>query len=256
MLLKEKIAIVTGGGRGIGRGIAHRFAREGASVVLAQRDPESGRRTQGEIEKAGGTALFAQTNVSQRDAVEGLVETTVAHYGGVDILVNNAGITGYNGDFLEMTQDTWDRILSVNLTGVFMCSQIAGRIMAERGGGNIIHISSVNGFVAQPRCAAYGAAKGGIENLTKSMATDLAQHNIRVNAIAPGAIQVDQPDDAPPQPSPLALLERAGLPGEIGAAAAFLASDESSYVNGHTLLVDGGTLPNAYNIYCAERPNS
>jgi NAD(P)-dependent dehydrogenase (short-subunit alcohol dehydrogenase family) len=256
MLLKDKTAIITGGGRGIGRGIAHRFAVEGARVVLAQRDPESGNRTQEEIETAGGTALFVQTDVAQRDAVEHLVEVTSKRFGGIDILINNAGITGLNGPFLELTQETWDRVIGVNLTGVFNCSQAAGRIMRAQGGGNIIHISSVNGFVPQPQCAAYGASKGGIETLTKSMATDLAPHKIRVNTIAPGPIEVDLPDGTPPRQDGLTLLGRHGLPAEIAAASVFLASDESSFVNGHTLVVDGGTLSNAYNIYLAERPTS
>lgn len=254
MQLKEKTAIITGGGRGIGRGIARRFAQEGGRVVLAQRDPDSGESTCREIESAGGTALFVQTDVSQREAVERLVTTTIERFGGLDILINNAGITGLNGPFLELTQKTWDNVIGVNLTGVFHCSQAAGRVMASKGGGTIIHISSTNGFVPQPQCAAYGAAKGGIETLTKSMATDLAPHNIRVNTIAPGPIEVNLPDGASPHRGELTLLGRSGLPEEIAAAAVFLASDESSFVNGHTLVVDGGTLPNAYNIYRVERP--
>ena len=253
MVLKDKTAIITGGGRGIGRGIARRFADEGAQVVLAERDRASGERTQEEIVKAGGTALFVQTDVAQRDAVERLVAVVSERFGRIDILINNAGIAGLNGPFLELTQETWDRVVGVNLTGVFNCSQAAGRVMAAQGGGNIIHISSINGFVPQPFCAAYGAAKGGVETLTKSMATDLAPHKIRVNTIAPGPIVVDRRDGEPPHRDELTLLGRHGLPAEIASAAVFLASDESRFVNGHTLVVDGGTLSNGYNIYRAAR---
>ncbi len=255
MLLKDKIAIVTGGGRGIGRGIVKRFAREGAKVVLAQRDPDSGERTRREVEEAGGTALFVQTDVADREQVERLIDQTIEHFEGLDIMINNAGITGVNGHILDLSQETWDRIIAVNQTGVFMCAQTAARIMVRTGGGNIINISSVNGFVPQPGCCAYGAAKGALETMTKSMAADLAPYRIRVNCIAPGPIQVDQPDDALPGPIDMALLGRSGLPAEVAGAAAFLVSDEGSYITGQTLVVDGGTLVNAYNIYNAERPD-
>lgn len=254
MLLDEKVAIITGGGRGIGRGIARRFAQEGASLVLAQRDPESGERTCHEIQAAGGRVIFVQTDVSGREAVEQLVEKTLRQFGALDILVNNAAITGENGPFLEVSQETWDRVLRVNLTGVFMCSQAAARVMARAAGGTIINISSTNGLVPQPRCCAYGAAKGGVEILTRSMAIDLAAYNIRVNVIAPGPIQSRLPDDEPPRQTESTLLGRTGLPSEVAAVAVFLASDESSFVTGERIAVDGGVLINAHRIYQARRP--
>jgi len=254
VLLEGKVAIVTGGGRGIGRAIAKRFAAEGAKVVIAQRDRPSGERTCQEIEQVGGTALFVETDVSKREAVEHLVQETVQRFGRIDILANNAGLMGINGPFLEVTQEEWDRMLAINLTGVFMCSQAAARVMARGGGGSILNVTSVNGFVPQPQCCAYGAAKGGVEILTRSMATDLAPYNIRVNAIAPGPIQSRSPDDEPPHPNNMTLLGRAGLPREVAEAALFLVSDESSFVTGQSLAVDGGTMVNAYALYGAPRP--
>lgn len=198
MQIQDKVAIVTGGGFGIGRAIVKRFAREGAKVVIAEIDSESGMRTCNEVEAAGGTALFISTDVSQRKAVEELIDETVNHFKTIDILVNNAGIKGSDGPFLEVTQERWDRIIATNQTGVFICSQLAARVMAKAGRGNIIHIASVNSFIPQTLSTAYSAAKGALITLTRSMATDLAHYRIRVNAIAPGPIDVELPDDATP----------------------------------------------------------
>ena len=255
MKLEGKVAVITGGGRGIGRGIVKRFAQEGARVVLAQRDPESGERTRREIEEAGGSALFVQTDVSVRDQVQRLIDAAVDQWGTLDVMVNNAGITGVTAHILDMTQEIWDQIISVNQTGVFICSQVAARAMAPKGAGVILNISSVNGFLPQPGAFAYGAAKGAIEAMTKSLANDMAPHGIRVNGIAPGPIDVDLPDGAAAGPIDMALMGRSGLPAEVASAALFLCSDEGSYVTGHTLVVDGGTLANAYNTYAAQRPD-
>ena len=249
MGLDSKIAIVTGGGRGIGRGISQRFAQEGAKVIIAQRDRRSGETTCEEIHAVGGSAIFIQTDISSREAVEALVDETVERFGALDILVNNAAITGENGPFLEVSQEAWERVVTVNLTGVFMCSQAAARVMARSNGGSIINISSTNGLVPQPRCCAYGAAKGGLEILTRSMAIDLAQYNIRVNTIAPGPIQTRLPDNTPPGQTDMTLLGRNGLPHEVAGAAVFLASAESSFITGERIGVDGGTLINGYRIY-------
>jgi len=254
MQLKDKIAIVTGGGLGIGRAIVKRFAQEGAKVVIAEINSESGKRTCDEVEAAGGTALLIPTDVSQRKAVEELIDKTVKQFNTIDILVNNAGIKGADGPFLEVTQERWDSVIATNQTSVFMCSQLAARVMAKAGKGNIIHMASVNSFIPQTLSTAYSAAKGALITLTRSMATDLAHYQIRVNAIAPGPIDVDLPDDALPDEIEMSLQKRFGLPDEIAAAAVYLASDEASYVNGHTLVVDGGTLGNAYTLYGEKRP--
>ena len=254
MRLEGQVAIVTGGGRGIGRAIAKSFAQEGATVIVAELDAERGTATAQEIVASGGCARFIQTQVADRASVEAMVQATVAEFGRIDILVNNAAILGENGHVLEVSQEVWDRVIAVNQTGVFICSQVAGRVMAEARRGNIINIASVNSFVPQPRCVAYGSAKGAILAMTILLAEDLAPYGIRANCIAPGPIQSNKPDDAPPGATDGVLLGRAGLPSEIASVATFLASDASSYVNGQCITVDGGMLNNGYRIYNMTRP--
>jgi NAD(P)-dependent dehydrogenase (short-subunit alcohol dehydrogenase family) len=233
-----------------------RFAAEGAKVVIAQRDLPSGKAAQREVETAGGTALFVPTDVARRSDLERLVEQAVSRFARIDVLVNNAAILGGSGPFLEVTQEAWDSMIATNLTAVFVCSQLAARVMARAGGGTIISISSSNAHVPQPTCAPYAAAKGGLEVLSRGMAVDLAPYHIRVNVIAPGPIQSRAPDDAPPRPIRATLMGRCGLPGEVASAALFLASDQSSYITGQTLCVDGGLLVDAYNLYGGPRPKA
>lgn len=254
MLLEGKVAIVTGGGRGIGRATSKLFASHGCRVVIAQRDAESGERTRQEIEAAGGAAILVQTDVSRRDSIEHMVQEAERQYGRIDILVNNAAKMGTNGHFLAVTPEEWDLVIATNLTSVFVCSQAAARVMAKTGGGAIVNITSVNGYLPQPECAAYGAAKGGVEVLTRLMATDLAPYHIRVNVVAPGPIQSRSPDSEPPRPSDSTLLGRVGLPQEVASAILFLVSDASSFVTGQSLLVDGGMIGNAYRMYAWPRP--
>jgi 3-oxoacyl-[acyl-carrier protein] reductase len=254
MQLAGRVAIVTGGGRGIGRAIVKRFAQAGAKVVVAEVNRETGEATVNDVRAAGGIAHFVQTDTGDRAAVDAMVQETVDTFGELHILVNNAGLTGENGHFLEVSQETWDRVIRVNQTGVFHCGQAAARVMAQAGYGVFINLSSVNGEVPQARCAPYAASKAAVESITKSMAIDLAPYGIRANAIAPGPIQTHEPEDAPPRANQHTLLNRNGLTAEIAAAALFLASDESSYITGQTLLVDGGKLTNSYAIYGVARP--
>jgi NAD(P)-dependent dehydrogenase (short-subunit alcohol dehydrogenase family) len=245
MRLKDKVAIVTGSGAGIGRAIATTFAREGARVIVADMDEEAGRETVTAIQAGGGEACFAHTDVSQVKDTQRLVETALSTYGRLDVLVNNAGVYT-RGDVLSTSVETWNRLLSINLTGVFLCCKAAIPALRQAGGGAIVNISSSVGWqYAAPGIAAYAASKFGVTGLTKAMACDHLPENIRVNCICPG------PTDTPlirASRSPedlVAFMEaqpigRLGSPDEIAAAALFLASDEASFVTGVAFPVDGG----------------
>jgi NAD(P)-dependent dehydrogenase (short-subunit alcohol dehydrogenase family) len=245
MRLKEKVAIVTGSGAGIGRAIATTFAREGARVVVADMDEEAGRGTVAAVQAGGGEACFARTDVSQVEDTQRLVETALSAYGRLDILVNNAGVYT-RGDVVSTSVETWNRLLSINLTGVFLCCKAAIPALRQAGGGAIVNISSSVGWqYAAPGIAAYATSKFGVTGLTKAMACDHLPENIRVNCICPG------PTDTPlirASRSPeelVAFMEaqpigRLGSPDEIAAAALFLASDEASFVTGVAFPVDGG----------------
>lgn len=250
MRLRDKVSIVTGGAKGIGRGISLRFAEEGSKVVIAQRDPVTGHEIVQEIEDGGGTALFISTDVSVKEQVDNLIEETLRNFGQIDVLVNNAAITMCYEPLLEMSLESWQRVIDVNLTGVFLCSQAAARHMVERRYGKIINIGSVGSFMPERDCPHYCASKGGVIMLTKSMALDLAPFNVSVNAIAPGAIMTEKVQQALREQGiedhatgvskiPLA---RFGEVEEVAAAAVFLSSDEASYVQGATFVVDGGYL--------------
>lgn len=254
MRLRDQVAIVTGGGRGIGRAIAKGFVQEGAAVVIADVDVEHGNATCQEIIELGGKAIFVPTQVADRASVEAMADAAMAEFGRIDILVNNAAILGVNGHIFDVTQEIWDRVIGVNLTGVYLCSQIVGKVMAKAGRGNIINLSSVNGTVPQPGCIAYGAAKAGVESMTILLAEELAPYGIRTNCIAPGPIQSNMPDGAPTRPTERPLLGRTGLPSEVASVAVFLASEESSYVMGQVIAVDGGLLMNGYLVYGLKRP--
>jgi len=244
MRLAGKTAIVTGGANGIGAGCARRLAQEGANVVIADIDDAAGQSLAAEL---GANVLYARANVSQRASVEALYDKAVKAFGAVDILVNNAAFVhkpGVIANFLEYSEESWQKTLAVNLTGMFHCSQVAARLMAKRGqGGVIINLSSGGASRAHRHMFGYDTSKGGIEAATRAMALDLAPLNIRVNAIVPGSTRVEQGSsvgDAPIPPSAVIPLPRQGTPADIAGAVVFLASDDAAYVTGTRIVVDGG----------------
>ncbi len=241
--LDGKVALITGAASGIGRATALLFAKEEAKIAVADYVPAGGQETVKMIQKAGGDAVFIEADVSQAANVERMVKTTVNAYGQIDILFNNAGV-GQTGDsMLETTEDEWDRVLNINLKGVFLCSKYAIPVMLDQGGGVIINTASIAGLVGLPGIPAYGVSKAGVIQLTRMMAAEYGRQNIRVNCICPGAIQtpmtesVSLPMDAYIQ---VQFLNRTGQPEDIARAALYLASDDSSFVTGVALVVDGG----------------
>lgn len=245
MRLPSQVAIVTGAASGIGLAVAKRFAAEGAAVMLADVDEAAGTAAAQQIRAAGGRAQFAPLDVANFDQVKNLVEQTIAEFGDLQILFNGAGILTY-GTVLETTEEAWQRILAVNLTGTFLCSRAALPHMVAKGRGAIVNVSSTTGsHDACAHAAAYVSSKGGVTLLTRSMAIDFARHGIRVNAICPGPTDTPMLRKAlkPDQLEAFAKtypMGRLGRPEEIAAAALFLASDDASFVTGEMLHVDGG----------------
>ena len=237
-----KTAIVTGSAHGIGAAIAERLAREGANVLVVDIDDAAVASRAAAINEAGGTAAAMQVDVRERSQTEEMVSAAVAKWGRLDILVSNAGIMD-RAPFLEMGDELWRRVMDTNLYGAFCCGQYAARQMVSQGdGGRIVNLASNSGVFGGRGRAAYGASKAGLINLTQTMAIELAEHGILVNAVAPGATKTratggDQPPDTVMARMPMA---RFGQPEEIAAVAAFLASDECSFTTGHVYCADGG----------------
>lgn len=257
MALDGKAAIVTGGAGGIGLAIARRFLEEGARVIIADIDEDKGAGAQDDL-AALGTVRFVAADIGDKAAVQRLVATTVDEFGGVDVLVNNAGIV-HGADFLDLAEEDFDRVLRINLKGAFLTGQAVARLMVERvkaGGspGAIVNMSSVNAVFAIANQVPYSVSKGGMNQLTKVMALSLAPYGIRVNAIGPGSIMTDMLASVNADPAAKnrilsrTPLGRIGEPSEIAAIAAFLASDDASYVTGQTIYADGGRLPLNYTV--------
>lgn len=237
--------LVTGGGSGIGKAAAQRFAAEGARVMINGRDPRRVAAALAELEQCGSvTGVAADT--SRDDDVAMLVAEAMMRLGHIDVLVNSAGIDGAGASSLDLTSDSWRRVLEVNLTGPFLMARAVARHMAAAGGGAIVNVASLNGLAAEPNFADYNSSKGGLVMLTRSLALDLVGHGIRVNAVCPGYILTPMTEAYANDVAVAAGIRTAipmgrfGAPEEVAAAIAFLASDDASYITGELLVVDGG----------------
>jgi len=258
MRFQQRVVLVTGAARGIGRGCAEHFLREGANVLLADIDADAGRETAEALAASAASpdaVRFVQCDVSDRASVQQAVDLAVSTWGRLDVCVANAAIV-HGADFLELDEADFDRVLDINLKGVFLTGQAAARAMVQCGnGGSIVNMSSINADVALPNQVPYCVAKGGIQQLTKVIALSLAEHGIRANAVGPGSIgtemleSVISSDPAARKKvlsrTPAGRLVRVE---EIAAVTAFLASDEASYVTGQTLYADGGRLALNYTV--------
>jgi NAD(P)-dependent dehydrogenase (short-subunit alcohol dehydrogenase family) len=245
-----KTAVVTGASSGIGRAIALRFAEGGANVVVAdtREEPrEDGMATHERISEDGGSSTFVRTDVSSVEELKEAVERAEETYGGLDVMVNNAGIFPPQTDVTSVGQDTYERVIDVNLKGVYFGSQAAIDVMqGQEGGGAIINMSSIAGLTGYDRASAYCASKGGVANLTRELALEQGPHGIRVNALNPGIIETAQTrrdeTDVIGEHTDRIPLRRDGRPEDVAGAAAFLASEDAAYITGHNLVVDGGYM--------------
>jgi len=247
MLLENKVAIVTGAGRGIGYGIAKALAQEKCNIVVSDINQTDCEKVAKDLKELGVKTEAVKCDVSKKSEVEELFKQTIKEFGRLDILVNNAGIFPFI-PFAEMKESDWDKVINVNLKSVFLCSQEAAKIMSS--GGRIVNISSIASFVGFEGLVHYCASKGGINSMIRALALELAPKKITVNAVAPGAIdtpgasQPDQPktaaEAAKKQTIAMIPLARMGQPEDIANAVVFLASEKSSYITGQTIIVDGG----------------
>jgi len=248
MRLQGKVAIVTGSTKGIGRAVAIGYAEEGAAVIVCGRSEDLAKSLAEELTLRGKKAVALRLDVTSVDSVNQVVAQVVKQFGRIDILVNNAGISPIWKRVEETGKEAWDQIIATNLTGAFLCAQAVGKVMIKQKSGKIINMTSVGGKVALPRLVAYCASKAGIISLTQVLAAEWAQHNILVNAIGPSYVETEFTaglrgnERIYDELKNKNLLKRFARPEEVVGAAIFLASDESNYITGQTLFVDGGWL--------------
>jgi NAD(P)-dependent dehydrogenase (short-subunit alcohol dehydrogenase family) len=243
--MKGKTALVTGAASGIGRAIALAFANEGANVVVADIDPDGSRETVQQIQQAGGKSIFSQCDVSREDMVKATIEAVVKECGRIDCACNNAGVhNALPGTLADTERDLWDRIMAVNLTGVFLCMKYEIRQMVKQGAGVIVNIASLAGLVAEPGSPAYTASKHGVMGLTKAAALDCARDKIRINAVCPACIDTPMLASAPEEVrqylKTLHPVGRFGKPEEVAAAVMYLCSDLAGFITGTGIVLDGG----------------
>jgi len=245
MRLKDKVALITGGARGIGKAIAMAMAKEGADIVIADVNLEAAQQTCSEIEALGRKTLSLNMNVTDSKNVEESLNKILDKFTKVDILVNNAGITKDNLS-LRMSDSDWDAVINVNLKGTFNCTKAVSRVMMKQRSGKIVNIASIIGIIGNPGQANYSASKAGIIALTKTTAKEFASRNININAVAPGYIQTEMtaklPEEVRQKMLALIPLGRMGQPEDVANACLFLASEEASYITGQTIVVDGGMV--------------
>ncbi|MGF6951593.1 NAD(P)-dependent dehydrogenase (short-subunit alcohol dehydrogenase family) [Neobacillus sp. B4I6] len=249
MRLKDKVTIVTGAGQGIGNEVARKLGEHGSKIVIADLNEEVASKALDEFESAGIEAIFIKTDVADEKDVQNMIQATVSHYGGVDALVNNAGIS-FRKSVMETSLEEWQKLMKVNVQGTFLCSKYAIPEIAKRGGGSIVNVASWVAYRTITRLAAYTASKGAITSLTRQMALDCGPLKIRVNAVCPGIIDTpmqknlyaDLPEDAFKQTLDYQPLGRIGTAEDVANACLFLVSDESSYISGDSMMVDGASF--------------
>jgi len=244
MRLKDKVAIVTGAGRGLGKGIALKLAGEGAKVVIGDALEENAKAVAEAIGKAGGAAIAAGADVSKRADVEAMFAAAIGAFGPIDILVNNAGINR-DGMLHKMSDENWDKVIAVNLTGTFYCLRLAAQQMRERGYGRIVNVSSMS-WLGNFGQANYAASKAGVVGLTKTAARELAKKGVTVNAVCPGFIDTEMTRGVPQNVWDIMVGKiwagKVGTPEDVGNVVAFLASDDASYVTGEVINISGGMV--------------